>query len=188
MEPVDKQLVRELIESSMRQAQSGVAICRIIQDDGGNPVDFEFVEVNDAYEAQIGIPGRAIIGKRASSLFSGYMKGDDDWMALCGDVARNGGNRLIERKSLVLGKWYRINLFSPHPGYFTMILFDITRVKKSEEALKHTEREFRNIVENAPVGIYRTTPDGRILMANDFLLNMLGYSSLDELARRNLQT
>ncbi len=187
MESMDEKLVRGLIESSMRQTQSGVAICRIIQDEGGNPVDFEFIEVNEAYEALFGIHGQVIAGQRASKLFSGYSKESDDWLAFCGDIAKNGGNRIIERKSLVLGKWLRINIFSTFPGFFTMLLFDITRVKKSEEALRFTEQEFRNIVENAPVGIYRTTPDGRILMANDFLLKMLGFQSLQELSRRNLE-
>lgn len=54
-------------------------------------------------------------------------------------------------------------------------------------ALKDSEEKFRNVFENAPVGIYRTTPDGRILMANPALIRILGYGSFDELATRNLE-
>lgn len=187
MDAMDEKFVSRLIESSMRQSRSGMAVCRIIQDPEGNPVDFEFVEANEAYEALIGIPERIIVGQKASSLFHGHFKENDEWLAICGDIALNGGNQIIEWESRVIGKWLRVNILCPHPGYFTMFLFDITRVKKSEEALKLTEREFRNIVENAPVGIYRTTPDGRILMANEFLLKMLGYQSLHDLAQRNLE-
>ncbi len=42
-------------------------------------------------------------------------------------------------------------------------------------------------INNAPIGIYRTTSDGRILLANPALLRMLGYSSFSELAARNLK-
>jgi PAS domain S-box-containing protein len=40
---------------------------------------------------------------------------------------------------------------------------------------------------DVPVGLYRTAPCGRILKANPALLRMLGYSSFDELARRDLE-
>lgn len=55
-------------------------------------------------------------------------------------------------------------------------------------ALKESEEKFRNVFERAPIGIYRTTPDGRILMANPALIRLLGYASFEELAARNLES
>ncbi|RLF44460.1 MAG: hypothetical protein DRN29_08405, partial [Thermoplasmata archaeon] len=49
-----------------------------------------------------------------------------------------------------------------------------------------SEARFRGIFENATIGMYRTTPDGKILMANPFLVKLLGYKSKDELKRRDL--
>jgi len=49
------------------------------------------------------------------------------------------------------------------------------------------EKQLKDILDNTPVGIYRTTPDGRILMANPALVRMLGYLSFEELAQRNLE-
>jgi len=59
--------------------------------------------------------------------------------------------------------------------------------KQAEEALRASEEQYRTLVENVPVGIYRTTPDGRVLAANAALLSILGYSSLEELRSRNLE-
>jgi PAS domain S-box-containing protein len=42
------------------------------------------------------------------------------------------------------------------------------------------------LLEGLPIGVYRTSPDGRVLMANPALLRMLGYVSLEELSSRNL--
>ena len=64
---------------------------------------------------------------------------------------------------------------------------DIKERKRAEEALRESEEHFRSFVENLPLGVYRTTPDGRVLMANPSLLRMLGYNSLQELASRNLE-
>jgi two-component system, sensor histidine kinase and response regulator len=67
------------------------------------------------------------------------------------------------------------------------IVRDITVHKRAEEALQESEERFRSLFENASVGIYRTTPEGRILMANPALLRMLGYEDLAGLAARNLE-
>ena len=64
---------------------------------------------------------------------------------------------------------------------------DITDRKQAERALEESEKRYRHLFENSPIGIYRTTPDGRILMANPSLIQMLGYSSFEELTSRNLE-
>lgn len=42
------------------------------------------------------------------------------------------------------------------------------------------------LLEGLPIGVYRTSPDGRVLTANPSLLRMLGYDSLAELSSRDL--
>jgi PAS domain S-box-containing protein len=61
------------------------------------------------------------------------------------------------------------------------------RRKQVEESLQESVLHYRDLFEKAPIGIYKTTPDGRILVANPKLLSMMGYSSFDELAARNLE-
>ncbi|MCK9244471.1 MAG: PAS domain S-box protein, partial [Candidatus Marinimicrobia bacterium] len=53
--------------------------------------------------------------------------------------------------------------------------------------LEDSESRYKSIFENMTIGLYRTTPDGIILMANPALLKMLGYDSLEEMAKRNLE-
>ena len=65
---------------------------------------------------------------------------------------------------------------------------DITDRKRTEEALRANELRYRSLFENAILGIYQTTPDGRILAANPALVGMLGFRTFDELSDRNLET
>ncbi len=64
---------------------------------------------------------------------------------------------------------------------------DITARKAMEVNLAESEARFRSLFVNMPSGIYRTTVDGRIVLANTAILRMLGYDSFEELARRNLE-
>ncbi|MDP9312343.1 MAG: PAS domain S-box protein [Chloroflexota bacterium] len=63
---------------------------------------------------------------------------------------------------------------------------DITARKHTEAALRASEEQFRNLFANSPIGLYRTTPDGRVLLVNPALVRMLGYASADELTARRL--
>jgi PAS domain S-box-containing protein len=66
-------------------------------------------------------------------------------------------------------------------------LLDATEWRRAEQALERSEERYRNLFENAPIGIYRTTPDGRVLIANPALVRLLGYDSFEELAARDLE-
>jgi len=59
--------------------------------------------------------------------------------------------------------------------------------RKSEEELKASELRYKNIFANAPVGIYRTSVDGKILMANNSLIKMVGYETFEELQTHDLE-
>ncbi|MBV9518876.1 MAG: EAL domain-containing protein [Hyphomicrobiales bacterium] len=58
---------------------------------------------------------------------------------------------------------------------------DVTDRCKKEEALKRAEVEYRSLFENAVVGIYRSTVDGRQLRANPALVQLNGYASEAEM-------
>ena len=61
------------------------------------------------------------------------------------------------------------------------LMRDITDRKRTEEALRRSEADYRGLIEHAPLGIYRSVPGGRFLTVNRALVAMLGYASADEL-------
>ena len=70
---------------------------------------------------------------------------------------------------------------------FTATLRDISDRRGAEQQLQDQEEQYRRVFENATHGIYRTTPDGQILLANPALLAMLGYETFEQLAARDLE-
>ena len=59
---------------------------------------------------------------------------------------------------------------------------------KAEEELRESEEKYRQIFDGTSEGIYRTTPDGQILVINRALVEMLGYDSVEEVMEINIQT
>jgi PAS domain S-box-containing protein len=64
---------------------------------------------------------------------------------------------------------------------FRMYRRDILAREQVQAAVFESEARYRSLFENVPDGVYRTTPDGRILAANPALVSMLGYASEEEL-------
>ena len=72
-------------------------------------------------------------------------------------------------------------------GYRTVdeLLGDLRRVR-AELSLRRGDDQLREVFEDAVIGLYRTTPDGRVVMVNRSLLRMMGFDSIDELASLDL--
>jgi diguanylate cyclase (GGDEF)-like protein/PAS domain S-box-containing protein len=51
----------------------------------------------------------------------------------------------------------------------------------AEDALRNSEVKFRGLFESMMEGVYQTSCDGRILVANPAFVNLMGYSSAEEL-------
>jgi diguanylate cyclase (GGDEF)-like protein/PAS domain S-box-containing protein len=58
---------------------------------------------------------------------------------------------------------------------------DITDRKRTEEALRDSEDEYRGIFENSVVGLFRSTPQGGLLAVNHALAGIHGFASPEEM-------
>jgi PAS domain S-box-containing protein len=64
---------------------------------------------------------------------------------------------------------------------FIGTIMDITERKLAEEALKESERQYRNLFENSMEGVFQSTPEGKLISANIAFVRMFGYESSDEM-------
>jgi diguanylate cyclase (GGDEF)-like protein/PAS domain S-box-containing protein len=53
--------------------------------------------------------------------------------------------------------------------------------RAAEDALRNSESKFRGLFESVMEGVYQTTRDGRILVANPAFVHLLGYESAEEI-------
>ncbi len=58
---------------------------------------------------------------------------------------------------------------------------DITDRKKTEDSLKKSEQQYREIFANANDGIFQSTPEGRFITANAAMARIMGYDSPETL-------
>ena len=94
-------------------------------------------------------------------------------------------------KTLGVMEFFSVRTLQPDQEMLK-ILLDICRkiggyaqARRTEEALRKSEEEYRQLFEDVPTGLYRAAPDGRVVMANPALVRMLGYSSFEAASAHN---
>ena len=60
--------------------------------------------------------------------------------------------------------------------------------ERAEASLRDSEERHRSIINNSPFGIYRSSLEGRFLVVNPALVDMLGYESAEDLMNVDLAT
>jgi len=61
------------------------------------------------------------------------------------------------------------------------IVRDVTDTRAAAEMLHRSEARYRSLFDSVPIGLYRTTPEGRIVDINLALVEMLGYPDRETL-------
>ena len=69
--------------------------------------------------------------------------------------------------------------------YYEGSLNDVTGRVKAEHALRISESKYRNMFDYFPLGLYRSNPEGELLIANQALINLLGFPDRETLLVRN---
>ncbi len=123
----------------------GFAYCKVELDDYGNPIDYVFHDSNKAYGQLIGIHDQPIIGRKATELLPNQKDETFNWIKTCGKVAMTGKSVNFEKRCPTLDKWFSVNAYSPEKGYFAMIIKDITGRKKTEQALRQSEKQYKKL-------------------------------------------
>ncbi len=156
--------------------------------------ELRYVEWNPFMEELTGMPAEQVLGRRALELFPHLREQGVDRLlaqALLGETVHSADTPYHVPATGRTG-WV-VGVYGPHRSADGEILGvvgtirDITGRRQAEDSLRESEERFRTLYENATIGLYRTTPDGSILLANPALARMLGMSSSDELLARNLE-
>ncbi len=117
-------------------APFGYAYHRVILDEKGCPCDYEFLEVNVAFETLTGLNAHNIIGKKISEILPDIYNNGFDWIAFYGELALQGGQKEIEQYSQPLNKWFKIQATSTEKHYFATFFTDVSHHHYLIDAVK----------------------------------------------------
>jgi diguanylate cyclase (GGDEF)-like protein/PAS domain S-box-containing protein len=119
-------MVDNFYRQVVKDSPLGYAYHRIICDELGTPVDYEFLEVNLAFENITGLKASQIIGKRLTEVLPKISDDRFDWIQHYGDIALNGGSIEFKQYSEQLERWFQVKASSFERLYFITQFSEIT--------------------------------------------------------------
>lgn len=116
--------------NSMRE---GFALCEIICDKKGNPIDYRFLKINPAFGEQSGMDYKDSIGKTIKEIYPDI---EQIWIDKYCEVAINQKPIHFTDYNHNTDKYYDVSAFSPSKGKFAMLFKDVTKSKNAEQELQ----------------------------------------------------
>ncbi len=123
----------------------GFACCQMLFDPSGKPVDYVFSDVNEAFRRLTGLKDTPVLGKKISEILLGDKKDYFDWVQMYTKVSSTGKSLILEKYCPNLAKWFYIRAYCPEAGYIVAIIQDISERKKTDYALKQSERQYKKL-------------------------------------------
>lgn len=123
---------------------NGFALCKLLTDEKGNPVDYVFLKVNKAFEKINSMKKEDVINKKVTEVF-GFKDIPD--LEKYAQVALQGKEKVFETYIPRYNKYFEVASYSTKKEYFVTIFEDITRRKKAEEKIRELNKKLNLLLE-----------------------------------------
>lgn len=148
--------------------------------------DGRFIYVNNAACKSLGYSREELLTMRVSDIDPVFP--DEKWPSYWVEMKNRGAMIIRSRHRKKDGRIFPVEIAINYSefdgvGYNCAFARDLSAQVQSEEALRESEERYRNLMEQMPDAIYRSTPEGRFVAVNDAFVKMLGYDSKAEIMK-----
>ena len=138
--------IHDLAGSLFTNMAEGLALHRVIMENG-RAADYEFLDVNRAYERIVGLSREEIVGKRGGGLFGSPVP----YLSIYARAALERDSTRFVAYYPKLGKHLDISVFSPALGYFATILSDVTKHILAEQEQESLKQYLESVIDHANI-------------------------------------
>ena len=179
-------VAREQIQETLRESEKKYRTILESIEESYFEVDIagNFIFFNDSLSKNLGYSNDELLGmnnrdyispeayEKVYNLFNQSYRTGNPIKKATYEIIRKDGSRGFHEMSASLIK----NQAGQAIGY-RGIAHDITERAKAEEALRESETKYKELVENAELGVFQVRKEGKFLMANQRMANIFGYDS-----------
>jgi PAS domain S-box-containing protein len=118
---------------SLFDSMEAFALLEPVMDSRGKPVDFRYIEINDAGAS---LRERSPEELKGRSVLETFPRIDPYWIEAYCQVLNSGKPMRFERRNRGTDRWYRTYAYCPEQGKVASLIIDITERVEAEKALQ----------------------------------------------------
>jgi PAS domain S-box-containing protein len=113
----------DIYKSIVQQAPFGYALQKVILNGEGKPFDFEFLEINGAFEKLLALPRESVVSKRTSEVLSRVFGNDFDYIAFFSEIIQKNRPDEIDLFSVSLNQRFKISAGVYEKEFLTLFIY-----------------------------------------------------------------
>ena len=165
-----------LYKTLIHNAPFAYAYLGALHPDNDAVTDYTFLEINHSFETLVNLSKEKILGKNLSLVFPQFF---NEHFSRLLPISFEGGDETFEFYSLVLNRYFKIQVYSPEKFFLYFIFMDITEEKLTDAALIKSKQNYQLLLESAHEGIF-VVQDDKFVFANPKIEEITGHT-LEEL-------
>lgn len=157
-----------------------LAVCEMLVDDDGEPVDYRFLHVNEHFVGATGLVDA--VGRTALELVPDL---EQVWVETYARVGLGGETLSFEQGSEVMGRWFEV-VSTPIEGdrRFVIVFRDRTDRRHNAELTAENDRRLRAMADELPVMTWLHDEQGRQVFVNQTYCDFFGVDRDDMVGDR----
>ncbi|WP_135662159.1 ATP-binding protein [Halorhabdus rudnickae] len=160
---------RRLFEESV----NAIAVHELRTDEDGQPIDYVFLDVNEAFENTTGLEREEVLGERVTDVLPDL---DPVFIERYGRVVLADEPVQFDHYTESLDAHYAISAFPLGADRFVTTFNDITTLVERDRELAETNTLLSALLENLPFGVLVENPDREIMAANPAFCEIFDFS------------
>ncbi|MFN3789310.1 ATP-binding protein [Massilia sp.] len=136
----EQRAATELYSNLIASMDDGFCMVEVLYDDAGKPVDYRFLDINPAFEAQTGLKNAR--GKTVRELVP--ESDDTHWAELYSSVALTGRPLRLSEEGSPIGRWFNIyatRVGDPKEGKVAVLFSDVTETRRTRDDLRSLAKD-----------------------------------------------
>jgi PAS domain S-box-containing protein len=144
-----EQRYRNLFESMAE----GFALCEMIYDQAGKPIDFRYLVVNPSFVKLTGLPIEQVVGRTVKEVIPGI---EPFWIESYDRVVQTGQSEKFDNSVAEIGKEFEVYAWRSDFGRFAVVFNDVTERKNLEGKLRRSRDELEIRVQERTAELAQT--------------------------------
>ncbi|MFH2056469.1 MAG: PAS domain S-box protein, partial [bacterium] len=185
----ERKQIQEAIEESeakyrglWNSMNEGCAVCRLIRDEDGEPVDYRIIDVNPAFAKMTGCSREMALSTNPARLFQVPAPPHLQEFA---DVEATEVPISFETSFPSIDKTFRLSAFSLAKGRFAVSFVDLTQQRRARAALRESEERYQELFTAVQEGILVFDENEKIIYGNPACAHILEVDQPEALKDRS---